>query len=283
MNPVIATNYHSAIVTSSMNNSAIALQSTDGARVSIHRHGAHVTSWLTPNDDERLFLSPRAEFAPGKAIRGGVPIIFPQFDREGSLPRHGFARTSEWDVIDVADGEARLRLHITDEMRAVWPHEYVAEYHVRVGDDELELMLDVTNNGDTPITFTCALHTYLRLNDVREVRVDGLGGLRVADKIAGATRVEDADVITITGETDRIYFDALGSVVVAEPGRSMWIKQTGFTDVVVWNPWTSAAKLADMEPDGYLNMLCVESASIGKPIALKPREQWRGTQLLRAE
>jgi len=260
----------------------ITLTSSDGARAIVHTHGAHVTSWVTPDGDERLFLSPKADFAPSKAIRGGVPIIFPQFDREGPLPRHGFARTSDWDVIQAAGGQAQLRLRLTDDLRAIWPYDYSADYRIAVAGGGLELTLEVTNNDDRPITFTCALHTYLRVNDVKAARVDGLGGLRVADKIAGTTRVEKADVVTITGETDRIYYDVLGSVVVAEPGRTVWIKQSGFTDVVVWNPWTNAAKLPDMEPDGYVNMLCVESASIGTPVTVKPHDRWRGTQLLRA-
>ena len=46
-------------------------------------------------------MSSKSLFTPGKAIRGGVPIIFPWFGaREGGKPgtAHGFARSMEWQV-----------------------------------------------------------------------------------------------------------------------------------------------------------------------------------------
>lgn len=263
----------------------IEVQSDDGARATVYEHGAHVTSWVTPDGIERLFLSPRAEFAAGKAIRGGVPIIFPQFNQRGPLPRHGFVRTGLWQVLSQViqheAGEARLTLQVTDEAKTLWPHQYAITYTVRVGGNDLALMLSVQNLGDAPFTFTGALHTYLQVDDVRAVRIDGLSGLRCEDSVAGKTYIEDADVVTITAETDRIYYDAVGALVVAEPGRTMWLKQTGFCDVVVWNPWTSAANLRDMEPGGYLRMVCVEAAVIGEPATVLPGDTWVGTQHLR--
>lgn len=52
---------------------------------------------------------------------------------------------------------------------------------------------------------------------------------------------------------------------------------------VVWNPWDKKAKaMADFGDDEYKHMLCVEPASIEKPITLKPGEEWRGRQELSA-
>jgi glucose-6-phosphate 1-epimerase len=260
----------------------IELRSIDGAQATMLKHGAHVTSWVTPDGSERLFLSPRAEFAPGKAIRGGVPIIFPQFNQRGPLPRHGFARTAQWDAVEFADGSVTMRMAVTDDMRAIWPHDYTADFTAQIDGNSLMLTLAITNTGNDTFAFTAALHTYLLVNDVRKVRIDGLSGLTCEDSIAGKTYLEDADMIIITQETDRIYNDAIGSLVVAEPGRTLWLKQTGFRDVVVWNPWTTAEKMRDMEPDGYLRMVCVEAAVIGEPVVLKSGESWRGTQQLRA-
>ena len=48
-----------------------------------------------------LFVSRKSLFTPGKAIRGGVPIIFPWFGSRSDGkpgPDHGFARTSEWAI-----------------------------------------------------------------------------------------------------------------------------------------------------------------------------------------
>ena len=88
----------------------VTLRADDGAVAEVHRHGAHVTSWRPMGDaDDRLYLSARSELDGKAAIRGGVPVIFPQFAAEGPLPRHGFARTSLWSlgcVAREADGTA---------------------------------------------------------------------------------------------------------------------------------------------------------------------------------
>lgn len=58
--------------------------------------GAHLTSWKPEGHEECLFLSPNAAFAPGKAIRGGIPVCWPWFGSRKDAPSHGIARTSEW-------------------------------------------------------------------------------------------------------------------------------------------------------------------------------------------
>lgn len=50
---------------------------------------------------------------------------------------------------------------------------------------------------------------------------------------------------------------------------------------VVWNPWDRKARaMPDFGDDEYKHMLCVEAASIEKPITLKPGEEWKGRQEL---
>ncbi|MES2106056.1 MAG: D-hexose-6-phosphate mutarotase, partial [Pseudomonadota bacterium] len=62
------------------------LRAQDGAQAGITAHGAHVCSWIPAAGKEQLFLSKTSEFRDGAAIRGGVPVIFPQFAGLGSLP-----------------------------------------------------------------------------------------------------------------------------------------------------------------------------------------------------
>ncbi len=66
---------------------AIELIAPDGARAVLALHGAHVLSWIPAGGTEQLYLSPQSEFSLGQAIRGGVPVCFPQFATRGSLPR----------------------------------------------------------------------------------------------------------------------------------------------------------------------------------------------------
>ena len=68
----------------------------EGAIALVALHGAHLLSWSTADGRERLFLSERAVFDGRTAIRGGIPVIFPQFAERGSLVKHGFARILPW-------------------------------------------------------------------------------------------------------------------------------------------------------------------------------------------
>jgi glucose-6-phosphate 1-epimerase len=272
------------------------LAAADGARAEVAPHGAHVVSWRPapePGEQEgveRLFVSQRTAWQAGVAIRGGVPVIFPQFADTGPLPKHGFARTREWQVLGLhpaGGGRARVsfRLDDSDDTRALWPHRFSAELTVTVGGRTLEVALAVSNPGDVPFACTAALHSYLRVGDLAAVELRGLAGVRYRDSAAGGReRVGHEAALTIEGEVDRIYLDAPMHVEVVESGRRLLdVDATGFPDVVVWNPGPEkGAALTDLEPGGFARMLCVEAAAVGTPIVVEPGGRWLGTQTLTA-
>jgi glucose-6-phosphate 1-epimerase len=266
----------------------VQLRSADGASAEIHLHGAHLVSWRPAMDGgERLFLSARSEFREGAAIRGGVPVIFPQFATEGPLPRHGFARTSPWTLAGVeraADGSAHARLELRDTAatRAIWPASFLATVTVRVVGEHLAIGLAVQNTGTQPFSFTSALHTYLRVEDVGDVELVGLRGARYRESSAPTVLItDDAETLRPMREVDRVYVDAPHRLVLRERRRALGIEATGFPDVVVWNPGTAAAaRLTDMEPGGERRMLCVEAAAVQTPVILAPSQRWRGEQRL---
>lgn len=269
----------------------VALATPDGARTSIALHGAHVLSWRAAGDErERLFLSDRADFGGDTALRGGVPVIFPQFAATGPLPRHGFARGLPWTLADagaLGDGRARATLRLADSAatRAVWPHRFVAELTVTVGGPALEVALAVENPDDAPLAFTGALHTYLRVGDVAAASLHGLRGLRYRDAAAGgAERVEHDAALRVRGEVDRIYLDVATALELRDADVPvLTLAMAGFRDVVVWNPGAErAAALPDMEPGGWARMLCVEAAVVGEPVVLEAGARWRGAQTLTA-
>ena len=264
----------------------------DGACVALYTHGAHVTSWKPASGEERLYLSGRSAFAPNAAIRGGVPIVFPQFSSMGPLPKHGFARTREWELLRAGrtrkgQAEAQLRLTANDETRAQWNHAFDATFVVTAEAMSLSMALSVLNGDTAPFEFTAALHTYLLVDDVRETSVRGLGGVSYRDAAAGNAQglQEDEELEAGHGgaELDRIYFGVPGPLEVRDALRRTRVAMTGFTDVVVWNPGQKrSATLTDLEPGGWLRMLCVEAAAIGSPVRLEPGERWTGLQTLTA-
>jgi glucose-6-phosphate 1-epimerase len=255
-----------------------------GARVVLHPYGAHVASWTTRAGDERLFLSARSAFREGAAIRGGVPVVFPQFSDTGPLPKHGFARTRVWEVARVGDGAATLALLDDADTRAVWPHAFRAELTVELLDDALSIALAVENAGEDALAFTAALHTYLRVGDVADVTVEGLAGVRYRDAAAGGVERAGGDgPLRLVGETDRVYLDVPNAVTVREPGRAVAARADGFPDVVVWNPGAEKGDaLADLEPGGWRRFVCVEAAAVARPVRLAPGERWVGAQRLTA-
>jgi glucose-6-phosphate 1-epimerase len=259
--------------------SKLVLTSADGARAEVFRHGAHVVSWIPANGAERLFLSERSSFEPGAAIRGGVPVVFPQFASTGPLPKHGFARNMEWSVVEHADARARLQLVSNAATLAIWPHAFVAELDVRIGGDALEIVLGVRNTGADPFSFTAALHTYLAVCDIGAAIVRGLQGHHYRE--AGVAGVQESEPLHIDGEVDRIYLDVAHPLHIDDGERTTEVSTRGFDDVVIWNPgMQKAAVLPDMAPGGHTKMLCVEAAAIGAPVVLAAGAHWSGAQRL---
>ena len=269
---------------------SIAARAADGASVEGHCNGAHVTSWRpAPGTDERLFLSAKSSLADGASIRGGIPVIFPQFSLEGPLPRHGFARNSRWTHDDTryVDGDAILSFSLTDSpaTRAIWPASFRATLTARIGGQHLATTLTIENTGREPFHFAAALHTYLHVDDVQLTDIVGLNGSRYRVSSAPRTLVTDTEkVLRIRGEVDRVYVDAPDRLTVREPHRQLVVATTNFPDVVVWNPGVEkAAALVDMEPGGERRMLCVEAAVVQSPVTLDALQRWSGTQTLTAQ
>jgi glucose-6-phosphate 1-epimerase len=265
----------------------VTLTAADGANAEIYLYGAQVTSWRPADNEEQLFLSERAEFCHGTAIRGGIPVCFPQFADEGPLLKHGFARISVWKLLRTEQlgdlAQAVLQLEDSAITRAIWPHAFSATLTVIVGGPSLRLEFSVENTGATPFTFTAALHTYLRVADITTTVVEDLAGSCYRDAVTQVrenNQIESA--LRFTGEVDRIYSQITGPVRVRAPEQDITVTSTGFDDVVLWNPGlTRCAALADMAPTGYQRMVCVEAAAITNLPTVDPGGTWYGTQELR--
>lgn len=240
--------------------------------------GAHLLSYQPAGAPEVLFVSPNAVYAPGQAVRGGVPVCWPWFgpDPEGrGRPAHGFARNRVWALRSAAtttdDGATELRLGLSDDAdtRALWPHAFDLELSVTVG-PVLRLALTTRNTGDTPFTITQALHSYFAVGDIGAVQVQGLGGCGCIDKLAGGARVPGAPgPVVFDGPVDRIYqrVPPTLQVVDAAAGRRLALHSEGSTTAVVWNPGAAlAATMADLGGGAQRGFVCVETANAGDEV-----------------
>lgn len=253
---------------------------TPDADAQVYLHGAHVTHYQPKGQPPVLFLSRQSHFTPGKAIRGGVPVIFPWFGPragDAAAPMHGFARTVEWTcrAIEPKDDAVgvTLALAASDESRRWFPHDFELVYRICVG-RTLKLTLEVHNPSDTTFTFEEALHTYLTVGDVRQASVDGLDRRTYIDKTNAFARARQSGPIRIDCETDRVYLDTPDEVRVddAVHKRQLSVSKTGSQTTVVWNPWVEKCKaLADLADDEWPGMLCIETANaVDNAVRLAP-------------
>ncbi|MEO1767096.1 D-hexose-6-phosphate mutarotase [Thiobacter aerophilum] len=240
------------------------------ASATILLQGAHLIDWTPKGEKPVIWTSPEAKFAPGKSVRGGVPVCWPWFGPHptyADFPAHGFARTVPWEPIAVKalpEGTwLAFRLIPTDATRTMWPHATELVLQMVIG-KTLDLDLATWNRGNTSITIGDALHTYFAVGDVRFAKIHGLHMVEYLDKVDGGARKVQLGPVIIDREVDRIYLDTPDTCVIEDTrfARRIRISKQNSHSTVVWNPWLAkAAAMGDLGPDGYLHMVCVESAN----------------------
>jgi glucose-6-phosphate 1-epimerase len=241
------------------------------ATASVMLQGAQVVGYQPRGEQPLIWLSARSRYVAGKSVRGGVPVCWPWFGphaTDPALPAHGFARTVEWELQEATalpDGRVRLAFELPQNAatRAQWPHPSSVRNTVTIG-RELEVSLATRNTGSERFPLGQALHTYFHVGDVRRISIHGLDGCTYLDKAGGSARRQQHGPVTFTQETDRIYLNTGGACEIRDPvmERSLLVTATGSRSTVVWNPWIEKAEqMGDFEPDGYLRMVCVETAN----------------------
>jgi glucose-6-phosphate 1-epimerase len=244
------------------------------ANATISTYSGQVLSFR-PKDrvEDLLFLSDKAFFEDGKAIKGGIPVCWPWFgpDPENQgRPAHGFVRNRQWQVTGSAsleDGSTKIVMSVTDSeaTRALWPHSFRLDIEITAG-DSLRVELVTHNTGRDDMTISQALHTYFLVGDIGKVSLHGLDGLQYIDKVIDAARMTQSGPVTISGEIDGIYTGVTGNLTIDDRAlsRKIVVASSGCSTAVVWNPWVEiAASMADLDDDDYQRMICVETANAG--------------------
>ena len=256
------------------------LQSGDNA-ITVHHQGAHLSSWLYKGY-EQLFLSRKAIFEPTKAIRGGVPICFPQFGGFGPGNSHGFARNVVWQPLE-AQHNNHLRFEISHSKESLkqWPYQFKAQFDIELNQNTLTMNLKVENISANKMEFTAALHTYFRVDHIENVIVDGLEKCEFWDNGTAFSQRQHQEQLQLLVDSaiDRVYFNSPNLIKLTDGQSTRQITSKGFDDTVVWNPWASGAQaFIDMANEEYQQMLCIESANVQTPVDLEAGETWQGVQ-----
>lgn len=247
------------------------------AQAEISVYGGQVLSYRpTSAPADLMFLSDKAYYQAGKAIKGGTPICWPWFgpDPEGlGRASHGFVRNRLWAVqstFTTPSQETKVKLGLVDtpETREIWPHAFELFIEFTIG-STLKIELVTRNTGDQPFSITQALHTYFQVGDIAPIQVQGLENAAYIDKVDGGTQKQQSGQITIAEEVDRIYLDVSPKLAIEDPAlnRRIEITASGSHTAVVWNPWIdNAAKMADLKDDDYQKFVCVETANAANEV-----------------
>jgi len=248
------------------------------AKALISIYGGQVLSFQPVTEPEDLmFLSDKAYYQEGKAIKGGVPICWPWFgpDPDGAgRPSHGFVRNRFWNILATSStqiGETKVVLGLVDtsETRGIWPYSFELKLAISVG-ETLRLELTTRNTGTQAFSITQAFHTYFAVGDINQVKVSGLENKTYLDKVEGGVQKQQVGDVEIAAEVDRIYTNVSEDLVIDDPdlGRRILIRSQGSKTAVVWNPWAEiCAKMGDLENEAYFGFVCVETTNAADDLA----------------
>ena len=243
---------------------------TQHATATVYIQGAHLTAWQPQGQQPPIFLSRKSDLAPGKAIRGGIPIAFPWFAarHDGKPgPSHGFARIQDWTLVFAAmagdDLHLTFTLGPTEISRNLGYDNFRLAYQLIIG-RTLTMELTVANDAAVPLVFEEALHTYYAVADIHEVTVDGLDGVTYIDKNDKLQSKVQRGAIIITEPTDRVYLNTASTCILHDTGskRRVTVAKAGSNTTVIWNPWESgAAKLPDLDPTEWHEYIAIETVN----------------------
>lgn len=251
-----------------------------GASARISATGGQLLSWQPVEGQEVFWCTPAPLPAPAP-LRGGVPLCWPWFGRQGqppTAPAHGLARTAPWCCHRqqvLADGRVELALR---PLQALHPALEV-EQVLRIG-ATLEQELRTRNHGNQPLPLSQALHSYFRVDALQAVQVDGLHGpfhdalqpdspgfqqgpWRFAADRGG-------------GRCDRIH-PYSGSALRLHRGgqlRPLQLTATGATSLVLWTPGSVLGPAMADVGSHWDRFVCLEVANAGEgALQLAPGQQ----------
>lgn len=247
-------------------------------------HGGQVLSWIPAGQRDVFWLSTLAKPAPA-AIRGGVPVCWPWFGKQGmpqGAMQHGPVRNVTWNVIACqADENGGLSLSLEPDRGSAGENAvdvYAQHLDVRLDIElgtSLRMTLGTHNSRPEPFAITQALHTYFAVGDVEQVQLQGVEGLRYDSRVNGTQGNLQVGAFKLQTLCDNTYMQTHPLIdhhyLLTDP---VWRRQISLTiqgsqSAVVWNPGAEgAAAMADVPDAAWKDFLCVEAANAGPDVVM---------------
>lgn len=264
--------------------SALQLRTRHGTAV-IALHGAHLLSWLPVGQREVFWLSPQSLPEPA-AIRGGVPVCWPWFAKQGqatTAAQHGPVRNLTWQLSAIAqssEDEISLTLIPAAQSSADPASIEGVPPGLRVSlslvlGNTLRQTLRTQNLGQQAFDLSQALHSYYAVSHAQHVGIEGLQGLDYTDRLRALSQHRQDSPFALADACDRTYEHPptldTGShrYTLLDPAwqRRIVIDVQGSRSVVVWNPGSETArKMPDVPDQGWPDFFCIEATNAGPDV-----------------
>jgi glucose-6-phosphate 1-epimerase len=224
-------------------------------------------------------------------------VLFPQFNDEGPLPKHGFVRTANWRALDQA-GHYILDVGSSDAHQPVdsnadsaphdltprdlappdWLHSAELVLEIHTSGPALELMLNVINTGTDAFSWTGGLHPYFSVSDLLQSRLEGLGGVPTRDRFHPDVSRQPEGHIHWDGHLYERLFDTASPVELQAGAARFRLSMSGFNQWMVWNPGIAGARAMKDLPDAdWQRFVCVEPVIVQRAVRLEPGERFSGS------
>lgn len=242
--------------------------------------GAQVLHTAFESGLELLYLSPLTAVHPDSPIRGGIPLMFPQFGESGPLRKHGFVRDLKWTLVGENEDALGKSISYVLDIKATdspdWPFDASLQMDAKIGLDFFSIALSVVNKGDQAFTFTGGLHPYFAISSRKDIQVYGLEGLSYRDSFPG----DHAYELNADGMLERQY---TGDAEIQFYNGSNWLKlsSSGFDSWMVWSPGMEGAKkISDLPDEDWDKFICIEPIVLDQPKTLLPGNAFKGKMVI---
>ncbi len=268
--------------------------------ITVSLHGGQLLSWLPAGQREVFWLSSKALPAPA-AIRGGVPVCWPWFGKQGmpaGAMQHGPVRNLMWRPVHMSVNSAGHDLlslepvHTLNTPSALdrYASDLVVRLDIELG-ATLTMGLHTHNRGTHDFALTQALHSYFAVGDVQAVQLQGVEGLHYASRVDASSDNLQRGPFTLNEVCDNTYAHTRGPLVrhykLIDPAwnRVITLQTHGSDSLVVWNPGAEGSRaMADVPVGAWEDFLCVEAANAGSDVVvLAPGARHALYQTLRCE
>ena len=210
-----------------------------------------------------------------------APVLFPIIGnlkdnktlfegKEYTIPKHGFARDTEFKCIYHKDNKAVFCLNANEKTKEMFPFDFTFQVSYTLEDVDLHVEYTVFNNGDTPMPFCLGAHPAFRCPGEEEKfeeyqlcfptpqtihspvfnTVSGMWEMEHRLSIAENQQKVNLDYELFRGDTilcEHPDFHRI-ALVNERTGRGVELRWEGFTDLAIWSPYGKNAPFVCLEP-----------------------------------